>query len=112
MTCRTSLRAILLIAILATAPAAAPAQSVCRPNALGATGCLGPDVPPPMPRPLFAKRKPGLEKTRSRSAAGDAAPDLIPGWRQNELGIILLGRGEGSSGRPCRTDSLGNLICP
>ena len=105
-------RMMILTAVLATPAATAPAQSVCRPNSLGAVGCLGPAVPPPLPRPAFVKRKRGLDKVLTSPAAGDAAPDLIPAWRQNQLGTILLERSEGGSGRPCRPDSLGNLICP
>jgi hypothetical protein len=65
-----------------------------------------------MPRPVFVKRKRGLDKVQPGAAAGAAAPELIPAWRQNDLGTILLDRSQGASGRPCRTDNLGNVICP
>ena len=106
------LRTMLLAAMLAAPAAPLPAQSVCRPNALGAYACLGPSVPPPMPRPVFVKRKRGLDQVWPPEAAGSAAPEFIPAWRRTGLGSILLERSECGSGLPCRTDSLGNLICP
>ena len=105
----STLATILLAASLAAPAAQAPAQGTCRPNALGAVACVGPSIPRPLPREIFGSRKPGLARVQQRRPA--TAPEIIPAWRSNVLGTVLLDRSETPSGRPCRTDSLGNLIC-
>ena len=99
------------LAVALALPLAAPAQTACRTDALGATICDQPSGPRPRPRPLFDDGTRGLDRVQQLPPAGSQAPALIPGWRTNAFGRTLLGPGEAGPAGRCRPDALGNTRC-
>lgn len=105
-------RATLVAALLCTASGAAHAQTTCRPNALGRETCLRANEPPPLPRPPGLVEKRGYAEKLPRSDPADTGPQLIPGRKRNRLGSTLPGEPVRGIGGTCRSDRLGNLVCP
>lgn len=95
--------------------AAAQAQVVCRPDALGNVTCDGEAAPRVRIRPPFRKGAEGLGAVQPRPNPDAIGPSLAPAPRADALGNIRPSprdlRGGGVR-PPCRTDPLGNLRCP
>jgi hypothetical protein len=100
----------LMIGVVIATSVPARADTVCRPTALGATGC--PDTGPrPMPRPVYRETARGLEGVQELRPVGPGAPAFVPSRETGKLGGNVLTKGGVGGGR-CRADTLGNLICP
>jgi hypothetical protein len=103
----TRLIALALAAVFLAAEA--PAQTVCRPNELGAERCSGPAVRP-LPRPdRIRSDVQAFDRVLKRPDAGQPATEFVPSARRNRLGSTIVDDAPGIG--VCRADSLGNLRC-
>jgi hypothetical protein len=97
---------MLCLAMLAASAEAA--DTVCRPNNLGAVVCTGPTARP-APRQIIRSDVQALERVPSRKEAGEPATEFVPAYRRGSLSSTTI-----ETDRPvdlCRPDTLGNLRC-
>jgi hypothetical protein len=99
----------LLAMLVAFGGADAAAETVCRPDSLGAERCTGPVVRP-LPRPpRLRSRVQALDRVIERDDAGQSNTEFVPSSRRNRLGTTIIDEAPGSD--LCRPDALGNLRC-
>jgi hypothetical protein len=85
----------------------APAETVCRPTALGSLRCSGPAARPE-PRPPYRSDVQALDRLTAPVDPTESGKRFVPARETNRLGTTLTD--EPVSG-PCLPDRLGNQRC-
>jgi hypothetical protein len=92
--------------VMGLAGTPAPAETVCRPTALGSLRCTGPAARPE-PRPIYRSDVQALDRLTPPIDPAESGRRFVPARETNRLGTTLT---DGPVGL-CLTDRLGNQHC-